>query len=219
MEVNLRNAFEVPRDVPELRIVIDVFRASSTTVALSESGLRSLYVANDFETLTRLHSEGFVVVSEVFDLGIDNSPTLVREHDFKNKSVVLKTANLTTAIEKNFFEGPLWIACFNNLSAVAEKVRSAGFRKIEILPAGFMEIHKQALEDSQCADLLQEKILRNPKALPDRKLLRDHIRNVEERNSPSTHYIQDVHLAIEPDISKVVPTVHRKDKSLFEIRF
>lgn len=83
MQVNIRPGYEPSNSlvIPDVRILIDVFRASTTTLAILESNARKLVIANDFDLIQNLSGQGYLVVSEVYDLGVDNSPTLIKKNE------------------------------------------------------------------------------------------------------------------------------------------
>ena len=110
----IRNGFDSrPLDwMPDISILIDVFRASTTSIAILETRPLEYLVANDFNLIRELLENSYRLISEVYDLGIDNSPTLVRRHVSSGEKIVHKTTNLTTALEKNYLETPMVIGCF-----------------------------------------------------------------------------------------------------------
>lgn len=211
MQIQIRPGYDIPSSLEyELRVIIDVFRASTTAVAILESEASELVVANELVVLQRLFEEGYIIVSEVFDLGLDNSPTLVKKARLKGKKVALKTSNLTTAIEKNDFGGDIILCCFNNLDAVVHLILSRDYQKIEIIPAGLMATHQMTTEDIHCAEVLKESLLRKNVIIKNLDLLVNRIREKCEGKDREPHYIEDLHLAIQPNISRLVPIVTAK---------
>lgn len=218
MTVTIRNAFEVSTsDDPDVRIIIDVFRASTTALAVLEKQPQDYLIANDLEILKKLASQGYRVISEVFDLGIDNSPSQVQEKIQMGEKIVQKTANLTTALEKNYYNGPIAIACFNNLSAVAEWVRQNRFQKVEIVPAGLMEFRKETKEDSHCAEQLRAKLIENKEAASPKEILIGNIEELKSKQKWPDHYLKDLEIAVTLDVSKKIPSVTKVRTGIFKV--
>ena len=218
MHINLRPGYdpEISKRASDVHIFIDVFRASTTTLAILENGAQSLVIANDFDLLKKFSEDGYLVVSEVFDLGIDNSPTLVKAHGVLNRKVALKTSNLTTALEKNSSTEVI-IACFNNLGAIFDHVMTNEYKNIEIVTAGHMARCQMNLEDMHCAEILMESLVGGVLVMPDHSALEKRVHEICNSKPVPQHYIEDLNLAIQPNISEGVPRVIHKMKTHFEV--
>jgi phosphosulfolactate phosphohydrolase-like enzyme len=218
MKISLRPGYEPESaNAPDLRIIIDVFRASTTTLAILENGARTLMIANDFELLKKFSEDGYLIVSEVFDLGIDNSPTLVKALGVQDRNVALKTSNLTTALEKNSSVEAI-IACFNNLGAVFAHTLAGGYQNVEIVPAGHMASQQMNFEDRHCAEILKESLESQSLRTPDGTALKGRVSELCRAKSRTPHYLDDLNLAVRPNISTGVPKIFKKMKGLFEVR-
>lgn len=217
MRVEIRNAFTPPQQIPDARVFIDVFRASTTSLALLDAGVDSLLIANDLKLIQKLSQDGYLLVSEVFDLGIDNSPTIVKKRNLQRARAVLKTANLTTAIEKNIFKGPMFIGCFNNIDAIANYIQKENYHSVELIPAGLMAQQIPLLEDSHFAEALKAKLTESPSAY-DPELLNSHIKKLKEKEHHPDHYWDDLALAIQLNISKSVPSIQIEGPNLFRCK-
>lgn len=217
MRVTIRNGFDSYFERrPSAQVVIDVFRASSTTIALLESNVSDLVVANDLSVIKSFHEKGYHVVSEVFDLGIDNSPTLVLEGAFSNKKALLKTSNLTTAISDNYCQSKMYIGCFNNIGSLSKHILNEKFDWVEIVPAGLMARRTENPEDTECAYML-ESLLVGKKYEPNWQLIQEKIdRKLNEQIRPQ-FYINDLHHSLKINFSSVVPLVEKVDDSSFRI--
>ncbi len=219
MKISLRPGYEpeMPTTIPDVRVIIDVFRASTTTLAILENGAQSLFIANDFDLLKTFSEDGYLIVSEVFDLGIDNSPTLVKSNGVLNRKVVLKTSNLTTALEKNI-SSKVIIACFNNLGAVFDHLMTSQYQDIEIIPAGHMADHQMNFEDLHCAEILKGSLKDRKLLVPNKSAFEIRIDEIFKSKPRPQHYIEDLNLAIKPNISKSVPAVIKRTSALFDVR-
>ena len=209
MHITIRNAFDLAskRNLPEVRIFIDVFRASTTTLALLDAGVKTLLIANSLDLIENLSRQGYLVVSEVFHLGLDNSPTLIKKLASPPDKAVLKTANLTTAIEANAFEGTMLIAAFNNLTAIQSHLKAHHFKNIEIIPAGHMNTALPTFEDTHCAEVLARSLIEDRPAHSNIYALSKHIefKTLEKPRKP--HFLGDMALAVALDTSAAVPKV------------
>lgn len=220
MHIRIRPGYDIPTstDIPDIRILIDVFRASTTSLAILESRAQKLVIANNFELIQKLSTEGYLVISEVFDLGIDNSPTLIKKMDLNGRNVVLKTNNLTTALAQNICNEVI-ICCFNNLSSVVQKINSKKYQNIEIVPAGFMGKKIMSIEDMLCAETLKKSLIDKCLIVPDRTLLEEHVNKMCDSKTRPPHYRDDITLAIQSNISTTVPYVIGYQNEIFEIGF
>lgn len=90
MNIKIRNGFEdrTSNWIPEVSIVIDVFRASTTSLAILEKKPSEYLMANDLNLIQDLLKNSYRLVSEVYDLGVDNSPTLVRKNILSGEKIV-----------------------------------------------------------------------------------------------------------------------------------
>lgn len=220
MQIKIRPGYDIPTltDIPDVRILIDVFRASTTSLAILESKAQRLIIANNFELIQKLSTEGYLVISEVFDLGIDNSPTLIKKMDLNGRNVVLKTNNLTTALAQNICNEVI-ICCFNNLSSVVQKINSKKYQNIEIVPAGFMAKKIMNLEDMLCAETLKKSLIEECLIVPDKALLEEHVNKMCDLKTRPPYYRDDITFAIQSNISTTVPCVIGYQNEIFEIGF
>lgn len=124
--------------------------------------------------------------------------------NLKNRNVVLKTSNLTTALAQNNCS-ELIICCFNNLSSVVQKIVSSKYQNVEIVPAGFMDLKKMNLEDMLCAETLKKSLDEKTIVIPDEILLEEQIKKMCDLKPRPAHYVDDVMLAIQSNISTTVP--------------
>lgn len=218
MITKIRNGFETPSDDKvDVRVIIDIFRASTTAIAILEMQPSDYLIANDLKIIESYMAKSYKLVSEVFDIGIDNSPTLVRKHICKGDKVIHKTTNLTTAIEINYFDRPIIIAGFNNLSAVANYLISENFHKIEIIPAGFIKKQLPNKEDSSCADILKDALDTGVMNTPDKQLIFGDFEHTRTTNNWTDHYTEDVQYALKQDTSFIVPVVKKIQDSIFQV--
>jgi 2-phosphosulfolactate phosphatase len=142
-------------------IVIDVFRASTTTICLMERGLDELKVVASIEEALNLKDEGFVLIGErgarpIQGFEFDNSPYLISKFDWSGKRAVLTTSNGTRALISVQTCRNVVVAGFRNIDAIAKYVKSIN-DSIAIIPIGHMG--EKRIEDELCAKALKRKIL------------------------------------------------------------
>jgi phosphosulfolactate phosphohydrolase-like enzyme len=219
MHVNIRNGYEVfdPHQLPDLRILVDVFRASTTAVGILKKNPDDYLIANELSTVERFVERGYRVVSEVFHLGLDNSPTLIRDQMGQNEKIIHKTANLTTAIEINFFQGPVAIGCFSNMGALVNWVKRQKFDRVEVIPAGMMEQRKPAKEDTHCAERIQELLLTGSVQSPDVGFMLAEFEELKKSRNWPAHFIADIEWAVQMDTEKEVPMVMMGPDGTFRV--
>lgn len=219
MKVRIRNGYEdADQTFPvDVRVFVDVFRASTTAIAILEKQPSEFLMANDLQIIKKLAKDSYRVVSEVFDLGIDNSPSLVQKNLSLGEKVVQKTTNLTTAIERNHFTGPILIGCFNNLGSVVSFIKNQNYKNIEIIPAGQMAKLHPTNEDTHCAELIQARLLSNSQRIPDIDLMLGNVEEKKKTRGWPEHFIVDLGIAVLLDTSNKVPFAIRKSAGIFSI--
>ncbi len=217
MQIDIRPGYApfLADKLPDARVFIDIFRASTTSLAIIEGQAQEALICNDFEELKKFSAAGALIVSEVLDLGIDNSPTLLKSMDLKKKTIVLKTGNLTTAIDKNAFLGPMYICSFNNLSATIKALKKAKYASIEIIPAGIMAKGIMTLEDEICAKALKMALENDQAPIVDKAQLKAHAEFKCQEKKRSSHFIADMELAIQLDISSTVIQMIKQSPPLY----
>lgn len=145
-------------------VVIDVLRATTTVTTALHNGAREVVPVgsiefamkvsgNSFGGQTLLGGERNTKKIEGFTLG--NSPLEYAREAIEGKSLILFTTNGTKATVKAKFSENLFLACFNNLNAVAKHLASLN-NDIEILCAGSNGMF--CIEDTVCAGKLIEEL-------------------------------------------------------------
>ncbi len=141
-------------------VVIDVFRASTTTICLMERSLDELKVVATVEEAVSLKEKGFVLIGErgakpLQGFEFDNSPYLISKLDWSGKKVVLTTSNGTRALIAVQACKNVVVAGFRNIDAIADYVRNLD-DPIAIIPIGHMGDPR--IEDELCAEALSRRI-------------------------------------------------------------
>ena len=161
----------------EAAVVIDVLRATTTTITAVANGVRTVVPVLEIEETKKLKSKILagkdarfsypVAESDIllggerrgnkidgFDLG--NSPSEYTTEKIGGKIVLFSTTNGTRAMHRVRFAESIYLASFLNAQAVAEKTASQD--KLNIICAG--TYGKITEEDMYLAGFLVEKILR-----------------------------------------------------------
>lgn len=146
-------------------VVIDVLRATSVILKAFKEGAKEVIPVGsiDFAMKISVNSHGGhtllcgernTQIIEGFDLG--NSPAEYTEDKINGKSIILFTTNGSKAIVKAKYSKRVYIASFNNLSAMASHLANLN-TDIEIITSGSNGIF--CLEDTICAGALVKKML------------------------------------------------------------
>lgn len=149
----------------DVAVVIDVLRATSTAIALLDSGIPRLLVLRDPSELERLPPASKYVVFSELELPdcshehVDNSPVLASRIDVAGGIPVLLTTNGTKAIRAALGCARLVIlASFPNLQAAADVALEHASDRITLLPAGHFDRVETRIEDETCADALAQRL-------------------------------------------------------------
>ncbi len=137
-------------------VVIDVLRATSTTIVALNNGAREVIPVDKMEFAMKISGGQNLLGGERnsrkiegFDLG--NSPFEYAPEIVAGKSIIQYTTNGSKAVVKAKFSKHLFVCSFFNVSAVAEKLTSLG-EDVQILCAGSGGMF--SLEDTVCAGML-----------------------------------------------------------------
>jgi 2-phosphosulfolactate phosphatase len=138
-------------------VVIDVFRASNTIIALLDAGAREVFLLADLERARALKNENprrpligerGGVAPDDFDGG--NSPSKVPALIAPGDAPILTTSAGTQAVARLTSAETVLFASFANASAVAARIRTLGTPAVTMLPMG-LEGRTPAVEDDEAA--------------------------------------------------------------------
>ncbi len=155
----------VPVDRPQVCLVVDVLRASTSLVTLVDRGAGPILIAASVEEARQHRVDGAVMAGEQeglappgFDYG--NSPVELSTAAVNGRPVIFVTTNGTAAIRAVRRTGPVLVAAMRNAAAaVGEAVQSAraGGMDITIVCAG--REGGFGLDDAHCAGYLATRFL------------------------------------------------------------
>jgi len=154
-------ANDVPEINPDVAVVIDVLRATTTISWALKNGADSIQVFADLDLLKtsakKWPADKRLLLGErggkkidSFDLG--NSPLSVTEETVLGKRLFMSTTNGTRSLEKVQNAKHLFAMGLPNRKAVAEKIISLNFENLLILGSGWEGSY--SLEDSLAAGAL-----------------------------------------------------------------
>jgi len=159
----------VPITRPQVCVVVDVLRASTTLVTFVERGAARIYIAGSIQAAREKASEvrGAVMAGEQdglappgFDYG--NSPVEAARADVAGRPVVFVTTNGTAAIHAVRSLGPVFVGALRNATAAAAEAAAAAqemSHDVTIVCAGREGAF--GIDDAYCAGALAERILRH----------------------------------------------------------
>lgn len=160
---------------PDVVLVIDVLRATTTAVAYLERGADALLLTATPDVALSLRPQGegrpYLLGGERgglpipgFDFG--NSPVEAAAQNFTGKTVVMNTTNGTAAAHTAALTGKhVFLAALTNAHAAARRARSSATEEIAIVCAGTDE--RVGLEDVYAAGVLAEYLLAMGECTPD----------------------------------------------------
>lgn len=157
----------VPADRPQVCVVVDVLRASTSLVTLVERGAGPIYIAPSVTSARarRYSRDGAVMAGEEeglapagFDYG--NSPVELSNAQVRGRPVVFVTTNGTAAIRAVQSLGPVLVGAMRNSQAVmaeASKAAREGGVDVTIVCAG--REGGFGVDDAHCAGYLASRLL------------------------------------------------------------
>ncbi|MFW6022406.1 MAG: 2-phosphosulfolactate phosphatase [Halanaerobiaceae bacterium] len=161
MKTKIYQLIEGAKKAEGLVVIIDVFRAFSTACYVSASGAEKIIPVGKIETAFQLKDENsdFILIGERdgkklkgFDFG--NSPSLIRDVDFKGKTVVHTTSAGTQGIVKAEKADEIITGSFVNAGAVAEYIKRKNPEQVSLVSMGTAGV-KLAVEDTLCANYIK----------------------------------------------------------------
>lgn len=150
-------------------IVIDVLRASSVIVTALYNGAKEIIPVNTVDFAVKISGDAFRSqtilggernTKKIEGFALGNSPLEYVSETIKGKSIILYTSNGSRSIVKAKFAENLFIASFNNISAIVNHLIQLK-KEVEIICAGTSGNFN--LEDAVCAGNIIHRIEENLK--------------------------------------------------------
>lgn len=143
-------------------VVLDVFRASNTIIALVAGGARVCLLASleQARALKAAHPD-WLLLGERQGVKLpgfdgDNSPAAVTRADYRGKTAILTSSNGTQALARLREAGPVFYGSFANASALTERLRQINPASVTFLAMG--RAGEPALEDDLAAQYLAARL-------------------------------------------------------------
>lgn len=219
MEVHTRRGMDGLEGLTGAVVVIDVFRAGNTVIALLEAGAERVYLLPRLEQARRLkaaHPDWLLwgerggLPPAGFEGG--NSPAAAARMDLAGRRVILTTSAGTQALHRLRRARPVVFATFANAGAVVELLRRLEPAEVHLLPMG-LEARRPAEEDDLAASYLRLALLAQPPvfAALREKLLgcpgAERLRRLGQQD--------DLAWCTRLDVSRLVPVVERDKNAPF----
>jgi 2-phosphosulfolactate phosphatase len=157
LEVRIHRDLDAVENITGTVVVIDVFRASNTIIALLEAGASDVLLLADLEAARaikaghpgwRLLGERGGIAPGDFDGG--NSPANAHRAVRRGETAILTTSAGTQAVGRLAGADAVLFGSFANVSALVEAVTMVGAGSVTLLPMGF-EARLPAVEDDEAA--------------------------------------------------------------------
>lgn len=195
-------------------VVLDIFRASNTILALLRAGAERVYLLSAADSARALKQQkpeallwGERKGRTIEGMEGGNSPARAGELDLKGREAILTTSAGTQAVERLCrLEGliGIYFGSFANASFLVEFL-SRENKPVALLPMG-LEAREPALEDDLAARFLQEYILQ--KKPPCFASLKPMLLNCPgARRLLSLGQEEDLAICSELDSMRIIPTV------------
>ena len=144
MEIEILQLLEGARKAQGLTVIIDVFRAFSTTCYAFGNGVQRIYPVGDLEIaylLKQQHPDHILVGErneqkpEGFDFG--NSPSQLLESDLNGKTMVHTTSSGTQGIANAIHADEILTGSFVNAGAIVDYIRRQNPAKVSLVCMGY----------------------------------------------------------------------------------
>lgn len=219
MKISKRNSYEHSTKRYDISVFIDVFRASTSLLYLFHQGVKEVVLPQHDDLIPSLLKKEFILVSEVYAEGLDNSPSQILNSKLKDKSIVLRTTNLTTSIVNNSNFSLAVVAGFANIGEVTKYIQRLGVTTIEIIMASNYEKKQVAVEDESCANMLEGYLKgENLSEIPNLNKIKNNIEEFRNKGfKMPEHYWTDLNIAMSIDKVSIVPRIIQENNEI--IRF
>ncbi|MGY5876459.1 MAG: 2-phosphosulfolactate phosphatase [Candidatus Thorarchaeota archaeon] len=190
--------------VESIIVIVDVFRASSTIVALLEMGVEELRLVSSVDEALSLRDR-YTLIGEregrkpaQFDF--DNSPTEILKHNWNDKRVVMTTSNGTRGLVAAREARYVLVGSLLNAHAIAQYIRNSK-KDAVIVPIGHFK--ESRVEDDAAANLIRAHVRGTKPNLP--RILSKVRSSASAENMLQRGLSEDLEYCLQVDVSKVIP--------------
>jgi len=165
MQIEILQILDGARKAKGLTVVIDVFRAFSTSCYIFAAGAEKIipveHVADAFKLKETMN--GAIMMGERqerkvpgFDFG--NSPSHILDQDFKGKTIIMTTSSGTRGIANAIYAEEIITGSFVNAGAVIAYIRAKKPEVVSLVCMGY-EGHTPTQEDTFYAEYVRNSLL------------------------------------------------------------
>lgn len=165
MKINIFNLVEGARKARGLTVIIDVFRAFSTSCYVMHNGAVKIITVALKEEAFRLREKNPELIlmgeeNERFIPGFDygNSPYHIQNVDFSSKTIVLRTTAGTQGLVNALNADELLTASFVNAGAVIKYIQNKNPERISLVGMGYSTL-EPVEEDVFCAQYIRNALV------------------------------------------------------------
>jgi 2-phosphosulfolactate phosphatase len=168
VNIEILQALEGARQAVGVAVVIDVFRAFSTSCYLTNAGADRIFVVSSVDAALDLferYPEAILVGEKngikpkSFQYG--NSPTEIRSASLSGKDVILSTSAGTRCLVAAQGADIVMGGSFLNADAIVTYIQQLKPENVSLVCAGH-RAESEALEDTLCADYIRDRLLGRP---------------------------------------------------------
>jgi 2-phosphosulfolactate phosphatase len=168
MKIEILQLLEGAREAKGLSVIIDVFRAFSTTCYVFDKGAIRIFPVGNINLAYHLKNKNpdYILVGERdeqkpegFDFG--NSPTLLIESDLLGKTIVHTTSSGTQGIANAIAADEIITGSFVNAGAIVRYIKSKKPESVSLVCMGYA-CQYPTDEDTLCAEYIKNEIEGNP---------------------------------------------------------
>jgi len=227
MKIDIYQFIKGAKKAEGLTVIIDVFRAYTTTAYLFASGAEEVYAVSKIETAEKLKSElsSPVLIGErngikINGFDFNNSPYFISQHDFSGLQAVISTSAGTKGIINAKNAEQIITGSFVNLSAAAEYIKDKNPEQVSLVAMGNNGV-KKAEEDLLYAESLKNKL--NDMTILSQKEIRDRLinnagRRFFEESTQSQMPKEDFYYSLDLDRFNFVIKAEKYREDIFKLR-
>ena len=219
MKISKRHSYNHQTDKADISVFIDVFRASTSLPLLFHQGVKEVVLLQNDDLIPSFLDKEYILVSEVYSKGMDNSPSQILGTNLKDKNIVLRTTNFTTAILNNLSFNSGLAASFANIGAITQYIQNQNPETLEIVMASQYSRREAAVEDESCADMLEGLLLgMRFSEIPNLSGINTQIEELKKSDFKYfDHYWKDLDIALTIDQVSIVPRIINENRKI--VRF
>ena len=215
MNIQIKSCIKGAKEAEGIAVIIDVFRASNTIIAMLAQGVGSIVPVGSLKEAYRLKRENpdYLLFGERnglppegFDYG--NSPAEASKLQLHGKKAIITTSAGSQGIVNASNADEILVGSFANVSTVVNYVRHKNSENVSLVAIG-CEAKVKAEEDEQCALYMKNLLEGNSSDFDVMKkaILRSDGANRLKRLNQQ----DDLEFALKLDLYKIVPKVFKEN--------